>query len=229
MHQVQVLLTERQVRRLLKGENVQLSHPQLMTEQHPLVLHHENVKKIHRARKSGKGVRLALSHPEIMASGEGLLDWFKNIGQFYQDHLKPVVGPIVKQSVSALKDFGVNALKTAVPILAPEIDSLNQRYGQQAVDALGRVTHSYGLKMKKKRGTQGGNVSLSDNYSNFIAPRHPAAQPHLPLNDPGSADHGAMSYSYGYGAAAMGAKGSKGAKGIRKERRKKGGSFRIAS
>lgn len=158
-------LTHNQGKKLVKGKPIQLKHHQLFQGPHLVVMQLHKAKTLHKAHKSGKGSRLHLSPQEIEMSGAGLGDFFKKIGEFYTQKIKPYVAPLLKQGVSSLADFGVNAAKTAAPMFAPEIQSLSDRYKDVAVSKLGQATGAYGL------------YQIDSNGSNLLGPAHPAMYP----------------------------------------------------
>lgn len=179
LHKVQMHLTHRQAHRLMKGHAIQLKHEHIGRGRHHLMLHHENAKKLQRAHRAGRGARVQLSHQEMEASGEGLREFFKKIGDFYSNKIKPYVGPVLKQTIRALKDTAKGTAKKIAPFLEQEIESFDQRYGEPAVEKLGKLTGAYGLKahLRKARGMTRGGTLISIN--------HPALQDPIILNPPG--------------------------------------------
>jgi hypothetical protein len=161
-------LTHEQGMKLVRGKPVQLRHHQLLNGPHQVVLAIHKAKKLHKAHSLSKGCRLHLSPQEVEMSGQGLGDFFKKVGKFYTEKIKPYVAPLVKQGVSSLADLGVSAAKTALPMFAPELQSLSDRYKDQAVSKLGEVTGAYGMR-RSGRGLR--------NEGNMLGPNHPAMFP----------------------------------------------------
>jgi hypothetical protein len=176
MHKVPVTLTKKQATRLMHGHTVQLKHENIShgrQHQHHLVLHHENVKKVHKAARNSKGCRLALSPEEIHhCMGSGIFDFSKNAWNTVKN--KVIDTPFYQNTVRPLAKQGVNTLiDNFVPAAARDV-------AHKAADFAGDKTRAFGLRPHKK-------VALSNNMSRMIAPEHPSFNPGLPLRPIGGA------------------------------------------
>lgn len=110
-----------------------------------------------------------------LEQGEGLREDIvkagKKAGDFYQKHAKKYVAPHLRKAVQSAEKSLVARAKKMAPQFATDIDKLHEEYGEKAVTAIGSRTGAFGLR--RGRG-------LANNYSNFLAPDHPAMRPIMP-------------------------------------------------
>ena len=184
-HEVHAHLSHEQVKRLHKGETVQLKHDQVGRGEHKLMLSKSKATKMMTAHRSGKGMRLHMSPAEISASGLSLKDVgnaLKKGYQLYQKNVKPLVGQQIRAGLTNAIKVGAPALAAAVgmPEASPALAALADKYAASAVNAVGDVTGAFGLphgKHKKKM------LRIKDDYNTLLQHQHPAMNPHLPLPD----------------------------------------------
>jgi hypothetical protein len=191
-------ITTPQIRKLAKGENIQLKHEQIG---HGLKIHlsHGMVKKMMNAKKKMRGTRLKMSPEEIHMNGEGI---FKNIkkaankvGKFvknnvvpvakkvysgYQKHIKPIVSPLIREGLTKALPIAVGAAATALgqPELAVPAAAIASRISSPLVNSIGNATGAYGLKKPRRK-----RFVLRTDRSTMVHSYHPAMTPALPLPD----------------------------------------------
>ncbi len=142
--QLKLNLSERQRSRLRNGHSIQIK-PEQVGSGMPLHVNPMLHKKIMSAHRRGKGSRLQLSGSEIEASG--LKETLQKAAKFYKEKIRPVAAPYLKRGAKRLLNVGKEALNTAtLGALEPELQSLYDRYGDKAVEVLGRVSGAYGFK-----------------------------------------------------------------------------------
>ena len=143
MQKFTVDLTEGNVRKIINGYPIQLSKTQLNGNNHHLMVHPLNHKKMSDAKAKGKGVRLTLTQPEAIASATGFKDFWdkvKTVGQwvkknvidtsFYQSNVRPVVKELVDKGVAI-----------ATPMLGPVAP-----IAKAGVEELSKQTGAFGIK-----------------------------------------------------------------------------------
>ena len=205
LHKVKVCLTEKQFRKLKNGHNVQLSHRQLVGQNHHLMLHHETAKKIHHAIRQKKGVRITLTPSEFEASGEGLKEFWqglKNGVRFVKD--KIIDSPLYQESIRPLAKKGVKFLTglakaVATPVIGEDLANL----AEKGINYVGDKTGAYGLKKPR--------VELSSSFRPLLSHLHPAINPGAQLKPVGQQETKSAEH-----------------KVVRRKVMRKGGSFRIA-
>lgn len=137
-------LNKSQGMKLMKGKPVKISKVALNKADHIVYVKDAKYEDYIHARKMGKPLELQLDSDELMVQGEGLKEIWEAIKSGYNKYVKPILGPLIKEGAKKALDVGATALKTVIPQVAPEIDSLKQRYGDTAVDELGKLTGLYG-------------------------------------------------------------------------------------
>lgn len=136
-------LTHNNAKKLMSGQPTQLMHKQLLGNNHFLMLHPLNHKKLTQAKTKGKGARITLSPEELMASGEGFRDLWNKVKKgamtikekvidtpFYQQNIKP----LVRKGVDTLAE----AISAELPAATPLINA--------GVQKLSGVTNAFGVK-----------------------------------------------------------------------------------
>ena len=136
----QLHLTESQIKKMIKGLPVQISHPQMGSGagKHVILLDSPNAKKLLASYRKGKGVRIHMSPEEIEHSikhGRGILDvlkrGIKTVGNVVKEGLK---NPVIKQIGKEVVHYGADALGTAVGAYFG-----NPQAGAMLGDAIGRA------------------------------------------------------------------------------------------
>lgn len=187
MHQVDVSLSHHQIQKAARGHPIQLHAKQLHGAHHKLVLHPENAKKYHRAKRQRKGVRLHLSPEEIHASG--LMDWLKKGFEFVKEKvvptvqkiyepLKPILAPIIRQGTEQLVQKGISKVGAKNKFLGDVASQL----APSAIEALGSKTGAFGLRKHMIHGSGTGTMSpiLSPLHPAMMTPRSRPPAPSVP-------------------------------------------------
>lgn len=142
-------LSPAQVRKLVKGQSIQLPHAKLMRGIE-VVLKKKKATRVHRAHAKSRGVRLQMDPEELEMSGAGFLDFLKKAGTFLKEKVftnpiyKQVAAPLIKQGLQR----GVSALQGAVGAVVPELGAPIGELGNAAVNKLGEVSGAYGMRMR---------------------------------------------------------------------------------
>lgn len=129
MVQVKINATEAQIKKLLKGQTVQLKHSQLGNGL-SFDLHPENLKKILHSIKHQKGTRIALSDHEM--DGNGILG--KKFDRFLK---KTGIKKAVYSAGEALKPLAHELIKSAgtvVDAYAPSLGSMGASMASNYID-----------------------------------------------------------------------------------------------
>lgn len=159
---VPVTLTHAQVRKMMNGHPIQLSHRQLVDGKHWLALHHETAKRVGGAIRRKRGVRIHISPHELEASGEGIRDFFdkvisgaKKVGSFLKE--KVIDTPFYQQNIRPLAR---NAVNTAFQAAAPSL-GVAAPIAQKGIDVIGEKTGAFGLRRRRgrPRGKRGGELT----------------------------------------------------------------------
>lgn len=196
MHVLELTLSPAQAKKLIKGNVVQLSKKALQGGANWIALHPASYKKAMKARKAGKGIRLKLDPSEINASGEGLWDLLKKGGkkakQFYDKHVKPTVGPMIKKGAKEALRLVEKGIETMAPELTPIVEAAHDHWGDRLIDEVGRRTGAYGMIRPEIMGypKRGGEVGA------LLSSNHPAYNP-LPRPSLGTCPHCMNTVSYG--------------------------------
>ena len=195
-------LTTPQLRKLHKGETVQLKHEHI-GEGLKIHLAHGKIKKMLTAKRNKKGMRLKMTPEEVEMNGHGIFDFIKKVahkvGSFvkndvapvaksaykgYQKYVKPVVGPAIRKGLAKALPVAVAAAATMLgqPELAIPAAAFASKIATPLVDTVGNVSGAYGLKHKKR-------FHLREDSATMVHSRHPAMNPVLPLPDFSKPDH----------------------------------------
>jgi hypothetical protein len=110
-------LTERQMKRLMRGHRIQLKSEQLAGNGGMIVaMHAHNAKRLAVAKRLGKGTRLELDHHERDAQGEGLREFLKKARKVYNESgLHKHVAPHLKKGFRKVLDRVESSVYDAVP------------------------------------------------------------------------------------------------------------------
>lgn len=154
MKQIKLCFEPKHAGKMLRGGAVQLAPEHLTGKRgEPLVVMVS--KPVHtrlsKAIRNGKSARITLHDLQDDIGGEGIKEWFQNLGRNIKnvyEKIKPVVAPIVKEGVGRLADIGLDMAK---PFLPDVVNKFAQDNKGQAIDALGKVTGAYGIKGKKRK------------------------------------------------------------------------------
>jgi len=171
MEEVEIDLSPAQIRKLKKGQTIQLK-PAMIGKGMKVPMKAHKAKRIHSAARRSKGVRLSMDEDEIEA---GRITWgdlkrgLKKAWRGYKKYVKPVAAPIIKKGLQIGVEKGSQAL--AAYTGQPEIAILGKIAAEKGVPALGRVTGAYGMKRAV--------VPNTSMVSNFL----PAANPLLQYGD----------------------------------------------
>jgi len=148
-HQVSVTLSKPQFDKLMRGQQIQLSHQQIgggIAKKHHVMVHPATAKKIHCAMAKQKGVRICMTPHEMEASGEGLKEFWeklKNAGKFIKD--KIIDTPFYQQTVRPVAKNLVNqGIDTFVPAPARDV-------AHKGADFVGEKTGAFGIEPKRGR------------------------------------------------------------------------------
>lgn len=192
---VELMLTPKQIMRIGKGEQIQLSAKALHTKAHALKLHPVNATKLHKARNAHKGVRLQLSEEEMHASG--IFDWLRDAGNWvkkniidsdvYQQAIRPAVREVIKTGIDALPvgSTAKDAARKVAEIAGQKSGAFGVRLPRHHGRMHGGATvtevmehEDYYPEMHRPRGRRAPvRFELSNSYSNLIGPDHPAMWP----------------------------------------------------
>ena len=206
---VHLTLHHHQLRKLLKGEQVQLKHEQLHGSNHHLMLHPETAKKVHRAKRLRKGVRVRMSHHELEASGEGIKDLLSKLKKGYDFVKHNVIDtPLYQQNVKPIVRGLVNAGESA--LLASTGNNPLAQLGVKGINLVGEKSGAYGVRGRKKKFHHEDSVGL-----------HPKKEPQMYLSPLLSTSHPANNPTYPVIPHIGGSLHKRG-------RKKKGGSFLAA-
>lgn len=144
MKPITLKLNKSQGMKLIKGKPVKISKMALKKVDHIVYVKDDKYAQYIQARQMGKPFEFQLDADELMAQGEGLKEFFQKLKEGYTKYVKPIVGPLLERGAKTALELGTSALKGVAPALAPEIESLKQRYGDVAVGELGKLTGLYG-------------------------------------------------------------------------------------
>lgn len=151
-------LSQAQLRRLKNGHSVQVKAAQIGSGV-DLKLHPSIEKRLDSARRRMKGMRFQMTKDEMEASG--LREVLQKVGKFYKEKVKPFAAPVLKEAARRGLKVAKEAVNTAtMGALEPEIQSLYDRYGDKAIEALGKYSGAYGMK--------GGKIYVGPNYSPIL-------------------------------------------------------------
>ena len=200
-----LVLTDRQLHRLSKGEGVALKHSNMGKgdDIYMSVVKHRRLAKAH---EKGKGFRLTLAPDElehqIFLDGTGI-HWHKIgraikhgaqwLGKQYREHIRPTVGPalkeLVEKGISNAATKGVEGALTYLgapelaAIAAPEIKEGINNYITHPLSNIIKVkTGAYGLKKKYHRKKGMKKESLKQEIHKIEFPKQIPFKPKLEDN-----------------------------------------------
>jgi len=161
-----IFLTDRQLKKL-KGRYAVLLTKEQLKEDGPIELHmrKNRHKKLSHNISLGKGFKL---HPDDFdMEGGNIKEFLSNVGtkakQLYTEHVKPVIGPKIRQNIrpalNTLVDYALTAIETAFGI--PEAQVVNAgitmalrpgiEYVAKKIEEFGDYSGAYGIGGRKKK------------------------------------------------------------------------------
>lgn len=163
LEELRVNLSEPQIKKLVKGQAVQLK-ANMVGSGIPLALDKRNARKIKRAVAQGKGARLRMAPHEI--DGSGLWDFIKKAVK-------------VVNKVIPIKDIAKSAAKVVLPAVATAVggpgagavvSNVVDKYGDKAIDTVANVAGlgvrarglGRGVRARGMKKSEGG--ALTQNY-----------------------------------------------------------------
>ena len=175
-----------QIKRLIRGNEINLKHHQLMTGD-PVVLHRTKVRKIERAHARQRGCRIGLTPEEFElqhthVGGGKFLDALKSAGQWLKknvidtDVYQKSIKPIVKQGVN----FGVEQVAKAIATKAPFLAPVAQEVIQYGANKVGNATGAFGVRQRHQ---YGGTLLVDNSMSRGNYSKGSALNPALPPQD----------------------------------------------
>jgi len=150
---IPIRLTEKQFKKLHNLQPVRLSGGALGASDamHSIAFHPVQRKKVLKAMKAGKGCTVHLSPHEIEQSGDGFKEWVREaarkVGKFYNENLKPIVAPLLKQGVGKLVDIGAQTVGKRIPGVGAFLEGNKEAISEK----IGKMTGAYGLHCPKCR------------------------------------------------------------------------------
>lgn len=207
VHKVPVSLTAHQYKTLVKGGKIRLKKDQLSNGgEHTLhLMSSVKARKLHAAASKNKGCEIALSPEEFRETmeGEGFKSFSRKANRWLGNAAKSVwsgfkdATNVAKHAAYALTDGVAASLPAAAPVLAqgamayyaPQTALSNFALGPPPMRRGYGVNPADNLEDNVDVGLFGihnhtPDHVLMNNNSNFIAAKHPAAQPTLLQQDP---------------------------------------------
>lgn len=145
LQKVSVSISENQFDKLRRGKPIQLSKEKLKNGNHVLYVNPSLAKEIRKARNANKGLRIQLTQQELEMSAEGLKEFLKKAGVFYNKHIKSTVSPYIKKGLNQLANVALTEAEAILPVAQPYLEK-GRKYIPQAIDKVGDITGAYGMK-----------------------------------------------------------------------------------
>jgi len=215
---VPVTVSHGQFKTLMKGGKIRLNKTQLQGGPHVLHLSSSvKARKLYAAAAKNKGCEIVLSPEEFSATmeGEGFKDFSRKANRWFKNKAAPWLGKAAKSVWSGVKDASnvakhaayalTDATAEALPAIAPVLaqGAMSYYMPQTALPQMAMARPMYGYGVRNPADNLEDNVDvglfgihnhtpdhvLMNNKSNFIASKHPAAQPTLLQRDPLASIH----------------------------------------
>lgn len=167
-HILNIDLKDSHLRKLSDGKGLVLSGGMITEKGHPIHVSTKQMNAIKRKHSQGKRHILKFSPDEYhqnieIQEGGALWKHFgrfikngaKKIGELYRDHIKPTLGPALKEGVRKTVESVVPKVLTGLttmvapefaPVVAPLYDKIGQKASEPITDYIGKTTKAYGLE-----------------------------------------------------------------------------------